>query len=390
MTPPGDFRVADRLASATELKVQEYARLYSPSAKQHFAIWPPIAATGARGPLRYSIFRTETVGRSAAAIPPFLLRFVRFAGNPKTERKAKSMTPPPSLERAGPASRVYFSERLRLHYADWGNPEAPPLILIHGSRDHCRNWDWVAEGLRRDWHILAPDLRGHGDSAWSPGGHYAMAGYLYDLSQLIHQQELPPVRIIAHSLGGMIALRYAGLYPEKVERLIVIEGLGYSPKSLARQAELTIAQRMRRWIEEQRALSARLPRRYGSIEEALARMQEANRRLSPEQARHLTVHGVNQNEDGTYSWKFDNYVRSQLPYEMTESETLELWGAIFCPLLLVYGKESWASNPQQDGRLRHFRNAQLLTMEGAGHWVHHDRLDAFLEAARRFLNNLQK
>src|SRR5262245_60405649 len=64
----------------------------------------------------------------------------------------------------GPASQHYISHRLRLHYVDWGNEDAPPLLLVHGGRDHCRNWDWVAERLRKDWHILAPDLRGHGDS----------------------------------------------------------------------------------------------------------------------------------------------------------------------------------------------------------------------------------
>ena len=60
-------------------------------------------------------------------------------------------------------------------YFDWGNPDAPPLVLVHGGRDHCRNWDWVAEDLRRDYHVIAPDLRGHGDSAWSPSGDYSMA-----------------------------------------------------------------------------------------------------------------------------------------------------------------------------------------------------------------------
>jgi pimeloyl-ACP methyl ester carboxylesterase len=97
------------------------------------------------------------------------------------------------------------------------------------------------------------------------------------------------------------------------------------------------------------------------------------------------VYGVNQNEDGTYSWKFDNYVRSMPPYEMTQSETEELWSSILCPVLLVYGSESWASNPLEDGRARHFRNAEVVTFEGAGHWVHHDRLDAFLDIVGRFL-----
>src|SRR5262245_63649514 len=67
----------------------------------------------------------------------------------------------------GPASHTYFCQRLRLHYVDWGNADKPSLLLIHGGRDHCRNWDWTAAALRNDWHVIAPDLRGHGDSQWS-------------------------------------------------------------------------------------------------------------------------------------------------------------------------------------------------------------------------------
>jgi pimeloyl-ACP methyl ester carboxylesterase len=288
-------------------------------------------------------------------------------------------------ETAGPTSRIYFSQRLRLHYVDWGNAGAPPLVLLHGGRDHCRNWDWVAAELRRDWHVIAPDLRGHGDSQWSRSGHYSMAGYVYDLAQLVHQQELAPVTIVAHSLGGNIALRYAGIYPEKVEKLVAIEGLGPSPKATAERAKRGIAERMQRWIDEQRGLAGRLPRRYATIEDAFRRMQEENKHLSPEQARHLTQHGVNQNEDGTYSWKFDNYVRVWPAYDMTTEEVHDLWGRIACPTLLIYGKESWASNPDADGRARIFRNARVVSVEGAGHWVHHDRLDEFLGLVRGFL-----
>ena len=288
-------------------------------------------------------------------------------------------------ESAGPTSRVYFSQRLRLHYVDWGNGGAPPLILLHGGQDHCRNWDWVAQRLRNDWHIIAPDLRGHGDSQWSATGSYTMAGYIYDLAQLIDQQRLAPVTLIAHSLGGNIALRYAGIYPEKVKALVSIEGLGPSPKALAERGRLTIDERMRKWIDLEHNLAGRLPRRYASIEDAFRRMQAANKHLSPEQARHLTQHGVNQNEDGTFSWKFDNYVRVWPPYDMQVEEVQQLWARITCPTLLVYGKESWASNPQEDGRARHFQNARVVSFEGAGHWVHHDRLDAFIDEMRAFL-----
>ncbi len=285
----------------------------------------------------------------------------------------------------GPTSHSFISQRLRLHYVDWGNHGAPPLILLHGGRDHCRNWDWVARELQSDYHIIAPDLRGHGDSAYSPSGDYSMSAFVYDLAQLIHRQHLAPVRIVAHSLGGAISLRYAGIYPENVSRLVAIEGLGPSPAMLAKRGERGVEERMRRWIEDERALAGRLPRRYASIDEALARMQAENKHLTPEQARYLTVHGVSQNEDGTYSWKFDNYIRSISPVDLTPEDIAKLWSNIACPTLLVLGRESWASNPAEDGRLDHFANARVSAYERAGHWVHHDRLEAFVADVREFL-----
>ena len=89
------------------------------------------------------------------------------------------------MPKGGPTSHIYFSQRLRLHYVDWGNQDAPTLLMVHGGRDHCRNWDWVADELRHDYHIIAPDLRGHGDSQWMLGGSYTIIDYVYDLS-LIH------------------------------------------------------------------------------------------------------------------------------------------------------------------------------------------------------------
>jgi pimeloyl-ACP methyl ester carboxylesterase len=285
----------------------------------------------------------------------------------------------------GPTSHSYVSQRLRLHYVDWGNREAPPLILVHGGRDHCRNWDWVARELRSEFHIIAPDLRGHGDSAPSPSGDYSMSAFVYDLAQLIHGQKLAPVKIIAHSLGGAIALRYAGIYPDLVEKMVVIEGLGPSPAMLAQRSEKSVSERMRSWIQAERDLAARLPRRYASIDEALSRMQAENKHLTDDQARYLTVHGVAQNEDGTFSWKFDNYVRSFAPVDLTAEQTWDLWAQITCPTLLINGKESWASDPVADGRISHFQDARAVAFEGAGHWVHHDRLDDFVAKAKMFL-----
>jgi len=114
-------------------------------------------------------------------------------------------------------------------------------------------------------------------------------------------------------------------------------------------------------------------------------MQEENRHLSPERARHLTIHGVNQNEDGSYSWKFDNYVRSWPAYDMPTADVQLLWSQITCPTLLVYGNESFASNPLEDGRAKHFRNAEVVTFDKAGHWVHHDQFDGFMAKAGAFI-----
>jgi pimeloyl-ACP methyl ester carboxylesterase len=165
---------------------------------------------------------------------------------------------------------------------DWGNAAAPPLILLHGGRDHCRSWDWLASAVRSEWHVIAPDLRGHGDSAWSLSGHYSMANYIYDLAQLVHQQKLAPVSIVAHSLGGNISLRYTGIYPETVRRLVAIEGLGPEPRSAAVLGVKPIDQRVRAWVEEQRAQAARLPRRYASLQDALARMPHARAGAAPD------------------------------------------------------------------------------------------------------------
>jgi pimeloyl-ACP methyl ester carboxylesterase len=285
----------------------------------------------------------------------------------------------------GPISHIYFSQRTRLHYVDWGNEDAPPLLLVHGGRDHCRNWDWVAEALRDEYHIIAPDLLGHGDSEWCSTGNYVMTDYVYDIAQLIHQKQMAPLTIVGHSLGGMITLQYAGLFPENVLKVAAIEGLGPSPKMLAERAGDSVDGRVRKWFEELRGIAGRAPRRYASIEEAFQRMQSENPHLSAEQARHLTIHGANQNEDGTYSWKFDNYVRIWPPYGLTFQEITQIWQRITCPTLLFRGTESWASDPTKDGRIEHFKNPTFVNIEGAGHWAHHDRFGEFMRILRDFL-----
>lgn len=286
---------------------------------------------------------------------------------------------------SGPSSSFFFSQRLKLHYLDWGNEGRPPLLLIHGGRDHARNWDWVARALRDEYHVIAPDLRGHGDSDWAIGGNYSLTDFVLDLSNLLDALELFPVSIVGHSLGGAISLQYTGVYPERVRRLVAIEGLGPPPDMIERLRDRPPWERMQSWIAQMRELASRQPRRYPSRKAAADRMREVNSFLSEEQAEHLTVHGVNRNEDGTFTWKFDNYVRASAPYRFDAEDMRSLWRRIECPTLLVRGGDSWASDPEKDGRIEPFRNARAVTIPAAGHWVHHDQLGAFLRTVREFL-----
>lgn len=286
---------------------------------------------------------------------------------------------------AGPTSHSFVSQRLRLHYVEWGNRDAPPLILQHGGRDHCRSWDWVAQQLARDWHVYAPDMRGHGDSQWAPDGNYDMSALVYDFAQFVHQLDTAPVTIVSHSLGGNVATRYTGLYPDMVRKLVCIEGLGPSPKVRAEREAAGTAVRFRDWIDGKRKAAGRQVKRYPSIEAALTRMQEENSYLTAEQARHLTIHGVSRNEDGSYSWKFDNYLNVWPVFDLSPDQLAELWSAITCPTLLLYGADSWASNPEHDGRMAHFANARVIEFENAGHWLHHDQFDRFMAVLNDFL-----
>ena len=285
----------------------------------------------------------------------------------------------------GPTANSFISQRLKLSYVDWGNPEAPPLILQHGGRDHARSWDWVAEELARDWHVIAPDLRGHGDSAWAPDGNYDMGPFVYDFAQLVHTLGHEQVSIIAHSLGGNIATRFAGLYPEKVRKLVNIEGLGPSPKIRDQREAAGYSNRFRKWIEDRRKAAGRIPRRYPTIEAAYARMKEENGFLSDVQARHLTINGASRNEDGTWSWKFDPYLNVWPFEDVPDERTNELWRAITCPVLLLYGADSWASNPELDGRAEVFSDRRTVEFENAGHWLHHDQFNRFIAEVRGFL-----
>ena len=284
------------------------------------------------------------------------------------------------LDADNPTSHSYFSQRLRLHYLDWGNDQLPDLLLVHGVHDHCHSWDWLAQSLREHFHVVAPDLRGHGDSEWTVGSPYSYVEYVQDIAQLVRQRRLAPVTVISHSLGGTIASIYAGAFPQSVERLVIIEGVGLYPR-----ADDAPDRRLRHWLNANYSLAGRVPRRYATLEDAYRRMQDTNPHLSPSQARHLTTHGSNQNEDGTYTWKFDNYTRAPRPYDIPNEDIAALWRRISCPVLIINSRHGYPHRIGQEGTARHFRNVRLREINNAGHWPHHDQLAECVAAISDFL-----
>ena len=282
---------------------------------------------------------------------------------------------------AEPTSQYHYSHRLKLHFWDWGDNGRPNLILVHGSRDHARSWDRVAAAFQGDFRVVAPDLRGHGDSNWAPGAMYSIPEYVLDISALVDIVDRWPVYMIGHSLGGAVVLQYAGVYPDRVKKLVSIEGFGPPPNRLVpRPAH----ERLKEWIENMRDFEKRSPHHYPNLDSAVRRMMEENSHLPRELACRLTLFGSNWYPDGTLTWKFDNYVRAFSPYGFNMEDAQEIWRQITCPTLLFRGLDSWAVDPEKDGRIHAIRDYRLINVPGAGHWVHHDQPEIFIEETRKF------
>jgi pimeloyl-ACP methyl ester carboxylesterase len=254
---------------------------------------------------------------------------------------------------------------------------------VHGTRDHARNWDWVARALREEFHVYALDLRGHGNSAWAPGALYSLSEHVLDLTVFADIIDAYPVHIIGHSLGALVALMFTGAYPDRVKKLVAIEGLGVGPFL---DPPRPAAELMRAWIEKSRGVERQHARSYPDLAAAVARMKEANPFLSDEVARHLTLHGTNWNEDRSLVWKFDNYTRPVNPFQITAGQIDSFLDEIVCPTMLFWGRQSFARDPEHDPQAVHIRNRQIVKVDQAGHWLHHDQLQMFLRETRRFFS----
>lgn len=280
-----------------------------------------------------------------------------------------------------PQSRYFQSQGLKLHFTDWGNAQAPPLLLVHGGLDHSRSWDYLARALAADFHVVAPDLRGHGDSGWAFGSSYSLADHVYDLTGLVKAEGFGKVAIVGHSMGGMVSLTYAGAFPERVSKLVVLDGVTNFPARRPKPADVRITD----WAGDLDKLAQRKIHRYPTVADGADRIVGRNPRLTREQALHLATHGMKRNDDGSFSWKYDPYLRARAPYRLSLEDNIGLWSRIACPTLLVAASESFLPDPEKAGVMSHFRHAELAKIAGAGHWLQHDRPDEVLGLIQRFL-----
>ncbi|MSQ22878.1 MAG: alpha/beta hydrolase [Dehalococcoidia bacterium] len=120
-----------------------------------------------------------------------------------------------------PKSKFLTVNNLRLHHLDWGNEKAPPLVLVHGYTGNAHSFDPLALRLRDRFHVVATDVRGHGDSAWSPDGNYGYTDYANDLDGVVAEMGLRRFVLVGTSMGDIIAMTYAGIHPEMLERLVI-------------------------------------------------------------------------------------------------------------------------------------------------------------------------
>ncbi len=284
-----------------------------------------------------------------------------------------------------PSQHRFTSQGLDLSYVEWGDSDAPLVILVHGSRDHARSWDWTARALVAEgWRVAAPDLRGHGDSQWSPDSAYVTSYQVQDLAELIDTLGMDRFMLVGHSFGGTLCARYAAMFPERVERLVLVEGFGAAPAVFTQWNEQGSVARSRQWLEARRRALARPAQVFASVEAACEQLRSANPDLSEEQAAHLGRHAVRREGQG-WVWKSDPQMK-HFPPEDHYAETEDVWKSIASPTLAIRGSRGFLPDPFTDGRCDLIPDCRKVTIDNAGHWPHHEQFDTFLAELIPFLN----
>ena len=261
----------------------------------------------------------------------------------------------------------------RFHYTEWGDAAAPPVVMLHGLTGHARTWDEEARALSGRYRVLALDQRGHGDSDPASDGDYTTGTLAGDLAAFCDALDLGRTRLVGLSMGGRVAIAYAGRQPARVERLVVVDiGPEVAPEGRARVGQ-TMGQ---------------APERFATVAEALAYQRANNPRYTDALLRHRVEHGLRALPDGGFAWKYDRALRDAVRTGRWR-DTIDLWPlwrAVACPTLLVRGADSDVLSPEIAKRmLDENPRATLVEVPGAGHTVPGDQPEAFQALVAEFL-----
>ena len=263
----------------------------------------------------------------------------------------------------------------RFHYTEWGEAAAPPVILLHGVTGHARTWDDEARALSAAWRVFALDQRGHGDSDPAPDGDYTTATLCDDLATFIDSLGLAQVTLVALSMGGRVAIAYAGRYPSRVQRLVVID---IGPEIAAAGGGRV------------GAMMAGSPERFESVARAIEYARTNAPRYTEAMLRHRVEHGVRALAGGGVTWKYDRAIRESIRTGRWRDpiDLWPLWAAITCPTLIVRGAESDILSGEIARRMLAAQpRAKLVEIPNAGHTVPGDQPQAFLDVLKEFLDD---
>jgi pimeloyl-ACP methyl ester carboxylesterase len=256
---------------------------------------------------------------------------------------------------------------LTYNVLEWGTqtPGDLTFVLLHGFADLGAMWSDVAERLAPHGHVVAPDLRGHGDSDWiGPGGYYYVLDYLADVDDLIAQVARPRVVLVGHSMGGSVSSYYAGMRPERLTALALLEGLG-----LPDMSSLDGPSRTSGWIEAWRTARGK-GRVMASIDEAASRLRRHDDKLDEAQARRFAELGTRKVEGG-YRWKYDPLHQTSGPYAFRLDVAIKYWQRVTCPVLFIDGADSQFPLPPEERAKRRalFAHHRHVVVDNAGHAI---------------------
>lgn len=280
---------------------------------------------------------------------------------------------------------------LNYHVRHWGNPDARPVWMCHGWMDVGASFQFVVDAMRDDWHVIAPDWRGFGDTGWATGHpgvvSYWYPDYLADLEALLdHYQPDGQVDLVGHSMGANIVGIYAGVRPSRVRRLVCLEGFG-----LAAGQPAQAPGRYARWLDEIKSPPDLRP--YPNLAAVAARLQKTNPRLSDQRAAFLAAHWARQREDGHWALLADPAHKIVNPILYRLEEIMAVWAEVTAPALHIEARDSatlkWIAGdvPIDAFRTRFaaFRNFQEAVIDDAGHMLHHDQPETVARLIETFL-----